>query len=217
MASTLLRKPLTMDGITNSACLEKLQKLLSYGFAMEVDSSLPNHIAFKVGLKSPSLTRMVHIEIFTNDKVEIKASQEVASSFSSVCSRIEAMLNEAVDILSRQTSVRAMRARRILEYMTKIPHEDEIGRMIIVTLCDIILDLLVTEKLSRFTSKRAILENESVGAKISMLAQKIPVYKSKEIRDIRMLRNKVAHGGSATAEEEAVFARDETIDIFGKF
>jgi hypothetical protein len=89
--------------------------------------------------------------------------------------------------------------------------------MIIVTLCDVVLDLLVSEKLSKFTSKREDLENESIIPKIRMLEAKILVYKSKEIQEIRNLRNKVVHGGSAIADAEATSARDTTADIYELF
>lgn len=215
--SSPLREQLTVAGINDFVCLRKLQTLLTYHFALDVDRSLPSHMAFKTSLTSPSLTREIHIEIFTNERVDIKASREVARSFHDVCSTIKTALQEAVDILSRGTSVRAIRAGRILEYMRNISFDEEVGRMVIVTLCDIILDLLVTEKLSRFITRRRDLENESVAVKVGMLKQKVPVYKSKEICDIRTLRNRVAHGGASIAREEAIFARDTTIDIFELF
>jgi hypothetical protein len=99
----------------------------------------------------------------------------------------------------------------------ELPENMGVQRMVIVTLCDIILDLLVTEKLSRFTHKRQDLDNESIGAKHEMLESKIQVYRPKDIRDIRDLRNKVAHGGDATVADEARFAKKATIDIFKTF
>jgi hypothetical protein len=97
--------------------------------------------------------------------------------------------------------------------------DEEVQRMVIVTLCDVILDLVVTEKLSRYTHKRDSLENESVGAKLDLLETQfgIPLYNSKVVRDIRELRNKVAHGGATTAREEAAFAKEKTMDIFELF
>lgn len=214
---TTLRKELRMPGICDSPYLRKLEKLLSQDFTLDLPESIPSHIAFKCSLSSPNLSREVHVEIFTNDRCNIKASPDIAADFPTVYSKVQTALKEAVVIVSRENSIRAMRARRILEYLGGLSTQDEVNRMVIVTLCDIILDLLVTEKLSRFTRRRQDLENESVGAKISMLRQNIPVYGEQAMRDIRTLRNKVAHGGATTALDEADFANNATKDIFNMF
>jgi len=214
--SSSLRKPINVPGICNQDCLKKLETLLSQSFAMQVDSSIPQNMKFKARLERTGLAREVHIEVFTNANVEIKSSPEIQTVFSAICDEMERILKEAVDMLRDQDTVRVNRANRILEFMRSIPTEPEVERMVVVTLCDIILDLLVTEKLSHFTRERQHLESESVGAKLAMLENqyRIPIYKPKAIRDIRDLRNKIAHGGASTAKEEAVFARDTTIEIF---
>jgi hypothetical protein len=174
---------------------------------------------FKARLERTGLPRRIYVEIFTNSNIEMKASPEVGPSFNAVADEMERILQESRNILSKQStlSVRVNRAARIKEYINGIPVENDVGKMVIVTLCDIILDLLVSEKLSKFTSRREDLENESIMPKIRMLEARIPVYKSKEIQDIRNLRNKVVHGGSAIAEVEAASARDTTIDIYELF
>lgn len=214
-----LRMSLNVPGICDPACLRKLKTLLSQNFTVEVDENIPDHMRFKATLRRTGLPREVHIEIFANENTETKASPEVATSFQDICSEVKSIFAEAVTILSRQDTVRVNRARRIVEYITSLSVENEVERMVIATLCDIILDLLATEKLSNYSHRRQDLENESVGAKLDMLEKQfqIPVYKPKQIRDIRELRNKVAHGGASTTEEEAVLARDTTIDIFELF
>lgn len=214
---TTLRKRLTISGICDSTCLKKLKELLSQDFTLDFHESIPSHMAFKGSLSSPDLSRDVHLEIFTNERCEIKASPEIASDFPIACSKVEAALKEAVDIVSRGNSIRAMRAGRILEYLRDLSTPHEVNRMVIVTLCDIVLDLLITEKLAKFTTRRHDLEHESIGAKIGMLKQRIPVYKEQAMRDIRNLRNKVAHGGATTALTEAEFAKNATEDIFDTF
>jgi len=215
--SQALRKEWMIGRISDSSCLDKLQKLLAEEFTSDMAKSIPKHMIFKSKLRKATLTREIHIEAFTNEKVVVSASGEIKENFESVCAKIEAILNESVDIVSRRNTVRTSRAKRILKYARSLSSGEEVERMVIVTLCDIILDLLVTEKLSKFTNRREDLENESVGAKLGILRQRIPIYRPKEISDIRMLRNKVAHGGSPTAENEAEYALETTLDIFEKF
>jgi len=210
---------MTVPGICDPACLKKFSTLLSQHFTLTLYEDVPIHMTCKAKLERTGLPREVHVEIFTNENINIKASPELQIVFGDLCSELKMISQEAINILSRQDSVRVRRAERIAEYMRNIPVENEVERMIIVTLCDIILDLLVTQKLSDFTNRRQDLENESVGAKLGMLEKqfKIPIYKPKAIRDIRGLRNRVAHGGDAPAIEEASFAKDATIDIFELF
>jgi len=218
--STTLRTQISIPGICDAACLKKLRFLLSGSFTMTEDNNVPPHIIFKAELRRVGLPREVHIEVFVNSNVEIKTSPEVESSFSTICADIERILKEAVNILSGQNTVRVERARRIKDYMSDFSVEDEVERMVIVTLCDIVLDLMVTEKFSHFTSKREDLEDESVGVKLGKLEKQythMPLYNSKAIRDIRDLRNRVAHGGATIARDEADYAKSKTLDIFELF
>lgn len=216
--SSTLSKQINVPGICDSACLKKFETLLSQRFTI-VEGDIPSHMRFKAKLERTGLPREVHVEIFTNENTSIKASPDVKTFFPGVCAEIMSILKESVNILSRQDTVRVKRAGRILKYVRNISVQNEIERMVIVTLCDIILDLLVTEKLSHFTTKRQHLEHESVGAKLGMLEKqfRIPIYRPKAVRDIRGLRNRVAHGGASPATEEATFAKEATIDVFGLF
>jgi len=217
--SATLRKQITVPNICDSACVKKLKTLLSQYFTMREEANPPSNMSLKARLGRLGISREVHLELYTNNNVEIKASAEVRTSFTSICGELETILKEATNILSSQNVFRVMRAGRINDYMKSISVDPEIDRMVIVTLCDIILDLLVSEKLSQFTHDRKELEDESVGAKLALLEKKYktPVYRPKAIRDVRELRNKIVHGGSSIAKQEAEFARDATIDIFSLF
>lgn len=217
--SSTLRMQINVPGICDPVCLKKLKALLSQYFNVEADDNIAEHMSFKARINRTGLPKDIHIEIFVNENVEFKASPEVKDLFQKVCSEIKSILTEAVNLLSRQDTVRVNRARRIMEYMRTVSVENEIERMVVVTLCDIVLDLLVTEKLSHFAHKRQDLDNESVGAKLGMLQNqyKIPIYRPKAIRDIRELRNRVAHGGTSPVTDEATFAQDATTEIFELF
>lgn len=216
--SSGLSKYVNAPGICDPACLRKFKALLSERFMMHsVLVASSDNLEFKARLERADLPKEIHVEIFTNGKVGIKASPHVQANFKDICVEIEAILKEAVDILSRKDAIRVKRAERILEYVEELSVGNEIERMVVAALCDIVLDLLVTEKLSRFTRRREDLENESIGAKISILEKTIPVYRSQAIRDIRDLRNKVAHGGLSTPLDEARFVKKATIDIFETF
>ena len=214
-----LGKKINVPGICDPDCLRKFKVLLAQAFITKEETALPTHIKFKAKLQRTGLSKEVHLEVYTNNNVEIKASPEIQASFTSIWPEIEAILRESISVVSRQNVVRVNRAKEILDYIQTIPLNNEVGKMAIVVLCDITLDLLVTEKLSKYTHTRQDLENESIGAKIDLLEQKytVPLYKKKSIRDIRELRNKIAHGGAPTSQDEAIFAREASNDIFSLF
>jgi hypothetical protein len=214
--STALRRQVVIPNICDTGCLKKFEDLISQKFKLQKDTTLPAHIKFKAKLHKIGLAKEVHIEVYTNDNVDIKTSPGMQHVFNAICAEIEYILKEASTKLCTQDVVRVNRAKKILTFTQGLAINDEIGRMAIVVLCDIILDLMVTEKLSQFTGTRQDLENESVGAKISLLENRyqITLYRQKSIRDVRELRNKIAHGGAPTSEDDAIFARDAACDIF---
>jgi hypothetical protein len=210
------RRQIQTPGICKDICLKKLKFLLNQDYTMTEIANPPNHIRFKADLRKIDLPREVHLEVFANSNVVFTSSPELDPLFAQISANIELILRESLSIVSSRTTVRVARARRIKDYVDGLSVDDEIQRMVIVALCDIILDLIVTEKLFSFTTRREDLENESVGAKISQLERQhhVKLYKPKEIRDIRELRNKIAHGGTSPAREEAIYSREETSDIF---
>lgn len=209
------RLQIQTPGICDDACIKKLKDLLAQVYTLTEIQNPPDHIKLKAELRKVGLPREVHLEVFVNSNAAITASPEVAS-FPQISTEIQGILGEAVKIVNRTNSIRVARARRVKEYIAGLSVDDEIQRMVIVALCDIVLDLMVTERLSGFTRNNADLENDSVGSKIGLLEGRynVRVYKSKVIRDVRELRNKIAHGGTAPAIADAVCSRDETFDIF---
>ena len=209
------RLQIQTPGICDDACIKKLKDLLAQVYTLTEIQNPPDHIKLKAVLRKVGLPREVHLEVFVNSNAVITASPEVAS-FPQISTEIHGILGEAVKIVSSTNSIRVARARRVKDYIAGLSVDDEIQRMAIVALCDIVLDLMVTERLSSFTRNNADLENESVGSKISLLEGRhnVRVYKSRVIRDVRELRNKIAHGGTAPAIPDAVCSRDETFDIF---
>lgn len=213
-----LRKGFRIPGISDAFCLQKTKQLLQQEYTLLETGEIPSHMILKGRIFTPGISHPIHLEVFTNENVELIASPDIgADTFKALSSRIERLLEQSVDILSRRNTIRVIRARKILEYIQGLSVNNDVERMIIVSLCDIVLDLLVTEKLSQFTSERRILENASVPVKIRALEENIPVYRSRDICNIRVLRNKVAHGGTPTNKEEADWAFKTALDTFEKF
>lgn len=211
-----LRLRIPTPGICDEICLKKLQYLLDQIYDFNVVPNPSDNIVLKAELRKVDIPREIHFEVFSNSNVSLISSPDNAPFFPQIEAEIRSMLPEAVKRVCTRNSIRVARAGRIKDYVSTLSVDNEIERMVIVALCDIILDLMVTEKLSSFTHRRNELEDESVGAKIGLLETRyhVNLYKPKIIRDIRELRNKIAHGGTSPATQEAISSRDETFDIY---
>jgi hypothetical protein len=219
--SATLSKQVPTPNISNDDFLRKAEVLFASNFSANKESGTPDHIKLKLELKKVGFNKAVHVEVYANDNVEIKASPNIQPPFGIICDEIENILKESINITSKNSekSFRVDRAQRLLDYVRDLSLTNEVNRLVAATLCDIILDLIVTEKLSTFTRSRDELENESVGAKLSCLEGKYKcvLYKPKIIRDTRDLRNKIAHGASPIREDEATNVIASTREIFALF
>ena len=126
-----LSQQINVPGICDEACLKKFKVLLAQSFTVEEEGAIPSHMSFKARLRRTGLPREVHIEVFTNENTVIKGSAELGSLFKDVFLEVKSIFHEAVNILSRQDTVRVNRARRILEYMQSISVESEVERMVV--------------------------------------------------------------------------------------
>ena len=128
-----LRKQLTMSGINAPTCLKKLKELLGQMFTLNLHQSLPDHMALKGELSSPEWTHEVDLEIFTNERCEIKVSPKLANRFVGICAKIETAFEESIEVVSRGTSVRAMRAGRILEFLRSLSTHNEVNKIVVAS------------------------------------------------------------------------------------
>lgn len=215
-----LNKALNIPQICDGMCLKKFERLLKQRFAVTIDPNPSNAIMLKMRLNRSDLSKAVHIDVFSTGIVLIKSSPANQLVFNNVFTEIENISNEATHIISRDTTpVRVNRAQKILNYVHNLSIIDEVDRMVIVTFCDVVLDLIVSEKLSTVGGSRAEQEGDNVGAKIDLLENKYHaiLYNPKPIRDIRNLRNNIVHGADPIIEQEATYAIESTEEIFAYF
>jgi hypothetical protein len=216
-----ITEQVNIPNISNDNYLQKAEVLLGSNFSINKIPISAGHIKLKVDIKKIGLSKPIHIEIFVNDNVIIKASPEIQAQFTALLEQIKSILSESINITSTRLnqSFRIIRAQMLLNYLNNLPLTDEVNRMLIVILCDIILDMVITEKLSSLTNDRAELESDSISTKLKSLEGrcKCTLYKSKNINDIRNLRNKIAHGAAPITEEEARNVLTCTKDVFAFF
>ncbi len=161
--------------------------------------------------------------IYTSDRVVIQASAKVSQrTVDRVAEALALLADESVIHASERESPHIIRSRQLKEYMATLG-EGEIDNLVAVLLADLIIELVVTERLSDYVKDRRLLESESLPPKLKALSDKLSsqkgqqpvyVYKYREILDLRGLRNKVAHGVQPMTAEEVKWAREIALDVF---
>jgi hypothetical protein len=105
-----------------------------------------------------------------------------------------------------------IRARTILSYVNTLDIEEDVERMVLVSLCDIILDLVLCHKIEMLGLLSGI-KDAYLPSKISSIKKKEAVYRDDQIERAHRLRNQIAHGGALITKEEAQWILDLTKDV----
>ena len=206
-------------GISNVPYLDKFRGLLvSYFDAKIVAQRGPSRSVLYVKMMNTIYRKYdVTINVYSTDRITVQASPLLMEEeFTHVSDEVMRLARESVSIISELSVPTVQRANKVLNYATELDVQDEINRMVAVFLCDIVLDLLLTEKLRSIgIMDRRLLESESIPNKIRALEdRRIPVYRKDEALRLRIMRNKIAHGGELVTSEEAEWAQELTKDLF---
>jgi len=206
-------------GISNAPYLDKFRGLLaSYFDAKIVTEREPSRSVLYAKMMNTIHRKYdVTINVYTTDRITVQASPLLMEEeFTHVSDEVMRLARESVSIISELSVPTVQRANKVLNYATDLDVQDEINRMVAVFLCDIVLDLLLTEKLRSIgIMDRRLLESESVPNKIRALEDnKIPVYRKDEALRLRIMRNNIAHGGELVTSEEAEWAQKLTQNLF---
>ncbi len=104
-------------------------------------------------------------------------------------------MKQCTESIHDRRPVSAVRAREIFEFVTELDTEKSNERMVAIVLCDTTNEIILTELMKDKKISGSAL-NEGVRKKISYLEKKgtiIPF--SKELSNIREVRNKAVHDG----------------------
>ncbi len=223
MAATAPRsKTEKITGISNPESLKKLEKLLRQRFSIDVGASTHQYMVFRARLGHKGTE--ISLNIFSSDKIVFQGSPKVTETDFEFISRTAAELaRESVSRTTTKKTPRTIRAGQLMEHAASLVGGSEVDLMIVVLLCDIVNDLVVTERLSAFVKNRELLESDSIPSKLQALADKLTgvkdssldtVLRGEDIAKLRQTRNKVAHGGQPVMPDEAKWALDLAQEVF---
>lgn len=221
-ASTPRSKTEKITGISKPESLNKLEKLLRQRFSVDVGAPTQQYMVFRarLGHKGTEIT----LNIFTSDKILFQASPKVAEpAFEFISKTAAELARESVSHTTTKKTPRTIRAEQLMEHAAGLVSGYEVDLMVMVLLCDIVNDLVVTERLSEFVKDRELLESDSIPVKLHVLADKLAgvkdasldaVLRGEDIAKLRQTRNKVAHGGQPVMPAEAQWALDLAREVF---
>lgn len=159
-------------------------------------------------------TKLIDAIIFTNDKIHISGSPLMPpDEFNHVATRIAEIAQESVAELAEERPVTLSRARSILGFASKLNSSNEFERMVIVILSDTSNEIVLTERMKALGIKGSPL-GEGIPNKIGYIKKMgKSVYKEKEIRNVRELRNSIVHDGNIPTSVQADDSRKIALDV----
>jgi len=146
----------------------------------------------------------ITVEVYTSEKIVIKGSPRIPpDEFERIASKVIEIANRSKLSVADDRPITLTRAIGIMDYALKLDLSDEYQRMVAVILADLVNEIILTEIMRNQGIKGTPLE-EGVPKKIKYLKENgIPIYLEKEIKNIRDLRNGVAHRGEFPDETQA--------------
>jgi len=156
----------------------------------------------------------VTMQIWSSDNILIQGSPKIPPrGFNTEVSEVFVLAESSIEATpDPETTPYMLRARTLLAYIKRLDVGDEIDRMVVVTLGDIVLDLLLCHKMDTYKMKREEFEI-SIPRKISELNKTEEVYRDDDIEKAHRLRNRIAHRASLITEEEAIWVKEIIEDV----
>lgn len=210
----------TITGISDDAHLAKFQKLLNQKYSVKVEPPTQEHMVLRTKIRLDSAAKTpISLSIFSTDTLLFQASQKIPEKvFEREIESVLSLGRQSVAILVKQiTSPTTLRAKQLLKYVQGLNSGHEVERMVIVFLCDIVVDLLLIEKLRSFNiTDRQLLESY-IPIKLKALRRKITIPRNGDLESLHTMRNGIAHGAALISKGEADWARDLVSDLFQEF
>lgn len=204
-----------VEGIAESDALRRFERQLKDKYKVMGLPLTQQYQVYRVRLCLKCAPEIpVSLQIFTSGTILIQGSPKIPKNeFESETDTIAEMAKQSVEIPSTsKTSPFKLRARVLLEYVSELDPNNEVERLVIVILGDIIVDLLLCEKLTQLKLKRDTLE-QYIPIKLKIINSKKSVYRKKDIENLHILRNRIAHGLGLITKEEADWAKELTEDL----
>jgi hypothetical protein len=160
----------------------------------------------------------VQLQIYSTENMMITGSPKIPESeFKKEVQEIFVMAKESIKTESSSDTPLSLRANLLFDYLIKIDIREEVSQVVIVTIGDLIIDILLSDKINELDikgrEKRELME-QYLPIKIKALKGKgVAVYRDSDINRLHNLRNRIVHSSTLISEKEAEWAIDLLKDL----
>lgn len=153
----------------------------------------------------------VTLKFYTNGTLHLSASPKLdQTGFSSVFESIKTCVKQCTESIHDRRPVSTIRAREVFDFASGLDIEKSDERMVTIVLCDTANEIILTEIMKDKKISGPAL-NEGVRKKISYLEKKdVIIPFSKELSNIREVRNKAVHDGQIPSEGQVATSMKTT-------
>jgi hypothetical protein len=203
LSKVALRKKLVVEGLTKREAAEKFQALISYKYGVKPSKDKGDYTVFhwKVGIEGDVKADMI---LFNNGTLTVSATPNLGTAkFDVFCQEIEKLATSGATSMAEEKPLPITRASGLIEYAKGLSLAAEKERMVAVIICDTSNEIVLTTKMRLLKFDGEALK-AGVPKKIEYIEGKgEAVYLKERIKEIRELRNDVAHSGSIPSQKEA--------------
>lgn len=213
MSKAHMRKEV-ISNISDAEHLAKFQRLLSQKHNAKMEPVTQDYMILRTKIYVAPKTPIT-LSVFTTDKLFFQVSPKIpVETFNSTVESILSLARQSVEILTKKATPTTLRAEQLLNYVESLNLDNEVERMITVFLCDIVIDLLLIEKLRSFRiTDRKLLEGY-IPTKLKALRKKITIPRDADIERLHIMRNGIAHGADIVSKSEAEWGRNLVRDVY---
>jgi len=203
-----------VPGVSSAKAVEKLCHHLGKEFpcAVKLDPNQSTALNGKVTLDSG---HTLIVTAYKTDKVNFAASPRASGT------EVESVANKILEIcrfctyrITGRSFSPITRTEEILEYVRKVETTADAGKVVAVVLADTVIEIVLTEIMKDKNIKDKPSLKSGMPEKLESLRTKgLPIYKEKDIKQLRQVRNRAVHDGSIPSFGEATAAVKLAADI----
>jgi len=208
-----LEKRVTVQGASNPENVEKFTYFLSKAYSCKPVEDRGPYVSTHKRLHLPEGFD-IDVIVYTNDTVFISSSPITpVAIFNGVVLKVSEIAEYSVKTIEAIRPLTLERVKDLMDFTSTLDTSDEHQRMVAVILSDTSNEIVLREQMKSLGIKGDPLE-AGIPDKIRKIKEKGEgVYKEDEIKNVRELRNEIAHYGSIPTRDQAAKALEIAKDV----
>lgn len=207
-------KSLKIGGVSKGDTVSKFKEILLKKFEKCEEKDTKGRIIFCCKIPDKESSEEITVTLYPTDKIVLQGSPKISrKTFEKVSSEIQKIAEKS--LTKKEKTPQTIRVEKFMKFVDGLDNDNEIQRLIIPIMCSTCIEMIIDDKLSKYVRLSEIEKIPTLKQKIESLENKIKgtIKQKEEIYKIRVLRNKVVHGGDLITTEEAKWTKKTTKEI----